>query len=95
MSKALIVYATLSGATKNIADLIQQGVRRTGHDAEVVNANEIKKRMIWQGLDAYVIWLCHLSWSHDATHENLAVSRSENELGRPTRWGVRGFWLER
>jgi flavorubredoxin len=54
MAKALIVYATLSGATRNIADLIQQGVRRTGHEAEVVNANEIKKEDDLAGYDAYV-----------------------------------------
>jgi len=54
MAKALIVYATNSGATRNIADLIQQGLRRTGHDAEVVNANEIKKEEDLAGYDAYV-----------------------------------------
>lgn len=54
MSKALIVYATLSGATRSIADLIAQGVRRTGWDVEVVNANEIKKEDDLIGYDAYV-----------------------------------------
>jgi NAD(P)H dehydrogenase (quinone) len=54
MSKALIVYATLSGATRSIADLIAQGVRRAGCDAEVVNANEIKKEDDLIGYDAYV-----------------------------------------
>jgi flavorubredoxin len=54
MSKALIVYATLSGATRTIADLISQGVRRTGCDADVMNASEIKKEEDLAGYDAYV-----------------------------------------
>lgn len=54
MSKALIVYATLGGATRAIADLIAQGVRRMGCDAEVVNASEIKKEEDLAGYDAYV-----------------------------------------
>jgi flavorubredoxin len=54
MSKALIVYATLGGATRAIADLIAQGVRRMGCDAEVVNASEIKKEEDLAGYDGYV-----------------------------------------
>jgi flavorubredoxin len=54
MSKALIVYATLGGATRAIADLIARGVRRMGCDAEVVNASEIKKEEDLAGYDGYV-----------------------------------------
>jgi flavorubredoxin len=54
MSKALIVYATHGGATRAIADLMAQGVRRMGCDAEVVNASEIKKEEDLEGYDAYV-----------------------------------------
>lgn len=54
MSKALIVYATLGGATRTIAELIAQGVRRTGCEAEVVNATEIKQEEDLAGYDAYV-----------------------------------------
>lgn len=55
MAKALIVYATRSGATKNLADRIQQGIRQTGHDAEVVNASDIKKEEDLAGYDAYIL----------------------------------------
>ena len=54
MSKALVVYATRSGATRNIADLISQGLRRAGCDTEVINASEIKKEEDLAGYDAYV-----------------------------------------
>lgn len=55
MAKALIVYATLGGATKSLADRIQHGVRQTGHDAVVANANDIKKKDDLEGYDAYII----------------------------------------
>jgi NAD(P)H dehydrogenase (quinone) len=55
MSKALVIYATRSGATRNIADLISQGIRRTGYEAQVVDAGEIKKEEDLAGYDAYVL----------------------------------------
>lgn len=54
MSKALIVYATRAGSTKNIAELIAEGIRFTGAEAQVVNANEIKNETDLEGYDAYV-----------------------------------------
>ncbi len=42
MAKVLIVYATRTGETQNIAELIAEGVRFTGHEAEVVGIKEIK-----------------------------------------------------
>lgn len=54
MSKALIIYATRAGSTKNIAELIAEGIRFTGAEAQVVNANEIKNETDFEGYDAYV-----------------------------------------
>jgi len=42
MSKVLIAYATRSGNTGKIAELIAEGIRLTGLQAKVVNTNEIK-----------------------------------------------------
>jgi menaquinone-dependent protoporphyrinogen IX oxidase len=42
MPKALIVYATRTGETQKIADLIAEGLRFSFVDTEVVNANKIK-----------------------------------------------------
>ena len=54
MAKVLIVYATRTGETQNIADLIAEGVRFAGHEAEVVNVKEIKTESDLDGFDGYV-----------------------------------------
>jgi len=54
MSKVLIVYASRTGETQNIADLIAEGVRFAGHEAEVVNVKEIKNESDLDGFDGYV-----------------------------------------
>jgi flavorubredoxin len=54
MSKALIVYATRTGETRKIAELIAEGIRFSGHEAEVVDAKNIKNEADLEGFDAYV-----------------------------------------
>ena len=54
MARALIVYATRTGETQNIAELIAEGVRFSGHTAEVVGVKEIKTEADLEGYDAYV-----------------------------------------
>ena len=54
MPKALIVYATRTGETRQIADLIAEGFRFSGHEAEVVDAKNIKSEADLEGFDAYV-----------------------------------------
>ena len=54
MSKVLIVYASRTGETQNIADLVAEGVRFAGHEAEVVNVKEIKNESDLDGFDGYV-----------------------------------------
>ena len=54
MSKVLIVYASRTGETQNIADLVAEGVRIAGHEAEVVNVKEIKNESDLDGFDGYV-----------------------------------------
>lgn len=53
MAKALLVYATRSGDTKDIANLIAEGIRFTGGEAKVVNVTDIKKEEDLNGYDAY------------------------------------------
>jgi len=55
MAKALIVYATRSGSTKKIAELIADGFRSEGGDARVTNVKEIKKETDLEGFDAYIL----------------------------------------
>lgn len=54
MAKALIVYATRTGETQQIAELIAEGIRFSGHQAEVVNVKTIKAENEIEGFDAYV-----------------------------------------
>ncbi len=54
MAKALIDCATRTGETLEIGNLIAEGIRFSGHEAEVVKINAIKKETDLQGYDALV-----------------------------------------
>lgn len=54
MARALVVYATRTGETQTIADLIAEGIRFSGHEAEVVSVKEIQDETALVGYDAYV-----------------------------------------
>jgi NAD(P)H dehydrogenase (quinone) len=54
MGKAIVVYASRSGETKRIADLIAEGIRIEGSEASVVNITKVKKVEDLEGFDAYV-----------------------------------------
>ena len=54
MAKALVVYATRTGETQQIAELIAEGIRFAGHQAEVVNVKTMKTETELAGYDAYV-----------------------------------------
>ncbi|WP_306304170.1 flavodoxin domain-containing protein [Desulfosarcina cetonica] len=55
MAKALIVFATRTGATEKIANLIAEGIRISGHEAEIVKVTDIKKEDDLKGYDAVVL----------------------------------------
>ncbi len=55
MGKALLVYATRTGETKTQAELIAEGIRMEGHEAEMVNVTTIKKEAALEGFDALVL----------------------------------------
>jgi flavorubredoxin len=54
MGKVLIVFASRSGETQTIADLIAEGVRMAGHQADVVNVKNVKSDADLAGYDGYV-----------------------------------------
>ena len=54
MANVLIVYATRSGETGRIAELIAEGLRFGGAQATVTNVNEIKSEAALNGYDALV-----------------------------------------
>jgi flavorubredoxin len=53
MGKVLVVYASRSGETEKIANLIAEGVRFTGHEASVKSVSDIKNESDLQGFDGY------------------------------------------
>ena len=54
MGKILVVFATRSDETKGIANLIGEGVRMAGHEAEIKKISEIKNEEDLKGYDGYV-----------------------------------------
>lgn len=53
MGKALVVFSTRSGETESIANLIAEGIRFEGAEADVVNIKTIKSEADLQGYEAY------------------------------------------
>ncbi|WP_022663932.1 flavodoxin domain-containing protein [Desulfospira joergensenii] len=54
MGKVLIVYATRSEETTGIANLIAEGVRIAGHEADVKKSVEIRDEEDLKGYDGYM-----------------------------------------
>ena len=54
MGKVLVVYATRTGETEQIANLIAEGVRMAGSEAMVKDVKDIKTEADLQGYDGYV-----------------------------------------
>lgn len=55
MAKALIVYATRTGDTEKIGNLIAEGIRFAGHEADVIRVTDIKKPEDLKGFDAVIL----------------------------------------
>jgi len=55
MSKVLIVYATRSGETEKMANIIAEGVRFTGNEADVKNVKDITSENDTNGYDALIL----------------------------------------
>ena len=53
MGKVLIAYVTRSGETEEMANIIAEGVRFTGHEATVMNIIRIKNEAEIEGYDGY------------------------------------------
>ncbi|WP_304511678.1 flavodoxin domain-containing protein [Desulfobacula sp.] len=53
MGKVLVVYASRADETKEIAQLIAEGVRISGHEADVKKTSQIKSEDDLKGYDGY------------------------------------------
>ena len=54
MAKVLVVYATRTSSTRDIADLVAEGIRFSGNEAVIVEVKDIKSEADFQGFDGYV-----------------------------------------
>jgi flavorubredoxin len=54
MARALIVYATRTGETERIGELIGEGIRIAGHEAFILSDKDIKNEKDLQTYDALV-----------------------------------------
>ncbi|MBW2721353.1 MAG: FprA family A-type flavoprotein [Deltaproteobacteria bacterium] len=54
MAKVLVVYATRTSSTRDIADLVAEGIRFSGNEAVIVEVKDIKSKADFEGYDGYV-----------------------------------------
>jgi flavodoxin len=54
MKKVLVAYYSSTGRTKQMAELIAEGVRIAGHEAEAVNISQLKEKNDLIGYDGYI-----------------------------------------
>jgi flavorubredoxin len=54
MANVVIAFATRTGQTQSIGDLIAEGIRFSGFNAKVVNASQLQKEADLDGYDGYV-----------------------------------------
>lgn len=54
MSKVLVAYVSRTGNTRKMAEFIAEGVRMTGHEADVKTIAEITNEADLQGYDGFV-----------------------------------------
>lgn len=52
--KTLIAYVSRTGNTEKMANLVAEGVRFTGSEAELMKVSDIKTEKDLQGFDAYI-----------------------------------------
>ena len=53
MARVLVVYATRTNSTREIAELVAEGIRFSGNEAVVVDVKEIKSAADLEGYDGY------------------------------------------
>jgi flavorubredoxin len=54
MAKVLVVYATRTSSTRDIADLVAEGIRFSGNEADIVEVKDIKSKADFEGYDGFV-----------------------------------------
>jgi len=84
MGKALVVYCTRAGGTKKIGELIAEGIRIEGGEADVVNVTGVKKEADLDGPTLKGRLVVH------SAHLDGAVKRLVVYL---TPWTISSRWI--
>jgi len=95
MAKTLVVYATRTGETQKIGELIAEGIRFSGHEAMVSSINDIKSEKDLQGYDALIFGSATYHGDMMQKNENHVVYGGKSRTGRQNRGRFRCFRLER
>jgi flavorubredoxin len=82
MGKVLIVYASRADETKSIAELVAEGVRIAGHEADLKKTSEIKKEDDLKAYDGYAFG--------SATYHGEMISSMKQILFIAERAGLEG-----
>ncbi len=81
MGKVLVVYATRTGETERIANLIAEGIRMEGSEASVKNVKEVKTEADLQAYDGYVFG-CG-TYPQVTAHIHLSGARRPSQFRAP------------
>ncbi len=95
MGTVLIVYTTRSEETKAIADIIGEGIRISGHNAEVKRVNEIKSEEDLKGFDAYIFGSPTYHGEMITPMKQLLFLGGTGRVEWKTGRIIRCLWLER
>ena len=83
MKKVLIAYESETGNTKQMAEYIAEGIRSSGHDADVKRLNEINSEKELEGYDAYLFGSpTHNLDMIDTMKTFLSMARNVNLYGK-------------
>ena len=78
MAKTLIVYATRTGDTQKIGEIVAEGLRFSGQEVRVINVKDIKTEEDLNGYDA----ICRVK-SADRSGRSAGAVKHRNEFMIP------------
>ncbi len=82
MAKALILYSTRANATQRIAELVAEGVRMGGMEADLINTSEFEKKGIDPaGYDALVLGSATYHGDMMQSMKTLLFALEKSDLG--------------
>ena len=75
MKKVLVAYFSKTGTTETMAQYIAEGVRITGHEADLKKVSEIKNEKDLEGYDRLYFRLSHLLSGHARALQEISIDR--------------------